>query len=1213
MPPRRGQFTKTQAPAAAEKLMQDILSGAFKPDVVFTTYDQMNTIKGDETSRRRFMSSLAPRSFLIMDESHNAGGQGQEKTRGKSGPVPRAEKFREWVQAAKSVMYSSATYAKNPQVMDLYSRTDMSKAVAEPKDLPDLIAKGKVPLQQIVASMLSDAGQYARRERSFDGVEYGLEVAPVDQDNYAAFAESIRTIFDFDRSISEFRKEWIETFLKENGAGLGMDAGVGDMAANSTEFASIMHNIVNQMLLAIKADSAADAAIKALRAGEKPVVALAFTNESFITDYADDNSIQLGDEINISFTDVVRRYLDRTLRITVKMSDDTKQHVFIPVGELPGDLRAMHDLAKETVEAADLSSLPVSPIDWIRDRIKKAGFSVAEITGRGTMIDYANGNSMRFTARPSTEQGAAGKRVSIKKYNDGNLDALIINRSGSTGVSLHASSKFKDQRRRRMIIAQAEANIDTHMQTLGRVHRTGQVLPPAYTQLSADIPAEARPTAVLMKKMASLSANTTASRKSAFTADAVDFMNEYGDLAAVQWAKQNADINLRLGTPIRFDDKGKLVGENPIQKLTGRIMLLDPKGQQELLDTLTETYSAILAQKEALGENALEAKALDLQAEPVSSTEIKPATGASPFQAAATMEKMLVKSTGRAMKPRDVVDSVADALGRRPQTWNFPQAIAELQRFGQTKAQNTIERVGAEHRKWTDFTAGGMKDPIASQAARAKAAEQFKNWAAIIRMAPIGSHVTLSTGADSVDAKSIPAVVIGIKESGKAKSPTAASAWSITFALPDSMRMLTMPFSQIGTSKDDPDASMIMAPAAWNDRLDALEKKFDLAAREGKEERYIATGNLLSAFDQLNGKGQIIQFTDAKGDVKPGIMMPRGFSETEWQKERRIRFATAAQAIEFLKQSESKEIVDDKDHITVTNTYRGVIFTANAGRAKGGRYFTDDSVRKIYDNWTKQGGDMVATVDLPRAMLLIEAMQKIGAKFVAPSEPELAQSIVYPKRAESKAYQAKQADLPTAPSGWESAGGYEVPTLTREQQQEVSNIVARVSGIPETQFKSIITVPRSGPAMQAWGESGPGDAEANGYYSSTVDTASNKTVRATITVSMRATNGPHTAYHEAFHHLQGVFLNDAERRILVAERERLKALVGQSRNSVDNISQKELEAEAFAVYAMMDPATPTACGSHRRASGVGSPPRDHPRRAQLPQRAWLLDHGEGVP
>jgi hypothetical protein len=91
---------------------------------------------------------------------------------------------------------------------------------------------------------------------------------------------------------------------------------------------------------------------------------------------------------------------------------------------------------------------------------------------------------------------------------------MILNQAGSTGLSLHASERVSDRRPRHMIVAQPERNIDTHMQLLGRVHRTGQVVLPRYTQLVADIPSEKRPAAVLAKKMASLNANTTAARGS---------------------------------------------------------------------------------------------------------------------------------------------------------------------------------------------------------------------------------------------------------------------------------------------------------------------------------------------------------------------------------------------------------------------------------------------------------------------------------------------------------------------------------------------------------------------------------------------------------------------------------------------------------------------------------------------------------------------------
>lgn len=993
-PPRRGRWMPTQTSKDAESRMGDILAGRFKPDVVFTTYDQMNSVKGEETSRRRFMDQVSSRAFIIMDESHNAGGQGADAmARAKKGaPPPRSEKFREWVSKARSVMYSSATYAKNPNVMDLYSRTDMAKAVDDPKDLPALIEKGKVPLQQVVASMLADAGQYARRERSFEGVEYGLEVAKVDQENYAQFASAIRSIFEFDRALSDWRGQWIEEWLKENGAGMAMDGGIGEMAANSTEFASIMHNIVNQMLLSIKADAAAQKAVDALNAGEKPVIALSFTSESFIKDYADDKGIQIGQPMDIDFRDVVRRYLERTLRITVKLSDDTKQHIQIPVSDLDPDLRGQYEDALRAVERADLSAMPVSPIDWIRHRITQAGYTVREVTGRSTMIDYGAGKN--FVARPSDEQGAAGKRVTIKKFNDGSVDAVILNRSGSTGVSLHASSKFKDRRRRRMILAQADANIDTHMQMLGRVHRTGQVIPPAYTQLAADIPAEARPTAVLMRKMASLNANTTASRKSAFTADSVDFMNEYGDMAAIQWAKENPFVNARLGSPVKFDDKGKTSTDNPIQKLTGRIMLLSPDEQQDMLDTLTESYNAIVAQKEAMGENALEAKVLDLQAEPVSAMEMKPATGSSPFQAAASLETMMVKSPGRAMKPKDVVSAVAKALGQpNPTEATFARAIGDLAQSGKTWADRKMQAMWPEFKTYREWVVKGLKNPSAQQNQTTKAQEQYQHWQDVIGMAHPGALVNLSTTGE--DARTIPAIVLEVTSTGKAQSPVAGSAWNVTFAIPDMSRQLTVPFSQIGVRASDEGASLKISPPAWTDKLSNVEQMFEKASKEGKEERVIATGNILAAFDQLQGKGQIIQFTDVNGDAKPGVLMPRGYSQETFAKERRVRFQTAAQAMRFLSQSDGKMVATEDDVIEIRNTFRGYVFTMPAARAKGGRYFTDDAVRAVYDKWVKRGSDMTATVDETTASRLIDAMSKIGARFAAPSEPDLAYEIVH--------------------------------------------------------------------------------------------------------------------------------------------------------------------------------------------------------------------------
>lgn len=62
-----------------------------------------------------------------------------------------------------------------------------------------------------------------------------------------------------------------------------------------TEFSSVVHNFVKQMLLGLKAQSAADEAIASLKRGEKPIIAVENTMGSFLAEYAESNNIAQGD------------------------------------------------------------------------------------------------------------------------------------------------------------------------------------------------------------------------------------------------------------------------------------------------------------------------------------------------------------------------------------------------------------------------------------------------------------------------------------------------------------------------------------------------------------------------------------------------------------------------------------------------------------------------------------------------------------------------------------------------------------------------------------------------------------------------------------------------------------------------------------------------------------------------------------------------------
>lgn len=82
--------------------------------------------------------------------------------------------------------------------------------------------------------------------------------------------------------------------------------------------------------------------------------------------------------------------------------------------------------------------------------------------------------------------------------------------------------------------------------------------------------------------MASLNANTTASRDSAVTAkDTLDFINDYGDEVIANLMAENPELHRKIGTPLKANQVGDgLDTDGAARKVTGRIPLL-PMAEQE--------------------------------------------------------------------------------------------------------------------------------------------------------------------------------------------------------------------------------------------------------------------------------------------------------------------------------------------------------------------------------------------------------------------------------------------------------------------------------------------------------------------------------------------------------------------------------------------------------------------------------------------------------
>jgi hypothetical protein len=462
--------------------------------------------------------------------------------------------------------------------------------------------------------------------------------------------------------------------------------------------------------------------------------------------------------------------------------------------------------------------------------------------------------------------------------------------------------------------------------------------------------------------------------------------------------------------------------------------------------------------------------------------------------------------------------------------------------------------VRTEYETWKKQVVDGIKNAESRAAAQSKAAEQFQKWQRINGYA-VGQNVTI-TDAENENAQGMPAIVIEVsrrsnKGGATIPNPVAPSSWEITFAIPDMSRQLTMPFSQISTEGEDAVTGIKLSPAGWTDSLTNLEKQFETASKEGKEERLIATGNLLAAYDQLRGKGQIIQFTDVNGNVQPGIIMPRSYSVEQFEKERRVKFGNSDQVMQFLDRSTGKQVEDSRETILITKDGERYRFSVDARKTKGGRYVTDAAVRQVYDQWVKGEhghlGRMFAEVDRLTAQKIIAAMQAIGAKFVAPTDADIANAIVHPEQANS----TKQAQLSGTTK--EVARPDQVParTMSEADIKRAKEIVRRVAGL-DPEIHEAIKVNES----IDWGITDP--TFVAGYY----DFAD-----AVVALAIHGARGT-TPYHEAFHHVQHVLMNERERHLLIREHDRIRDLVAAARPAqVARMSPVEIEAEGFGIYA----------------------------------------------
>ena len=865
------------------------------------TKKSKNVKNGKATPKATFLRVIAKDNYLFLDESHTAAGSSNT-----------GAYLQSILRGAKAATFASATFAKRPDTMPLYAiRTAMSQAKVEPDKMISIIEKGGVTLQEIMSRELTNAGQMVRRERDMSDVVTDWKTITDPETVRRARENYDRTIAAFN-AIIKFQEDYVKPMIEALDMELavmaesaGVKRGTDKMGVENVPFASKTYNYTKQLMLALKVDAIADEVEAEINAGRHPVIALESTMESSIKDYAAGETID-----EPTFSASLLKGLDTVMQYTVKDEDGNERHErYSPQALGPAGEKAYYELQDFIREST--SDIFISPLDAIIERLNDKGYKVGELTGRNMYVE--RNDDGRVVVKRRTDKD---KKKMQREFNSGTLDVLILNKSASTGISLHASEKFSDQRQRSMIIAQPLSDINDYMQMIGRIDRTGQVHRGYYINLGLPVPAENRFLMMLSTKLKSLNANTTTSQDSESNdVEAPDLLNKYGSQVVVEYLRDNVEIYEKMGAPLK---KGGLGGgrvqaseldeykpqEDDARKVTGYVALLTTKEQEEFYDDVVRRYNELIKYLNDTGSNDLKITVMPLRAKTiekrVSSEGIDP-DGNNPFARNSFVEKVemdvlrkpmksdeirkVIEQINRGASPAEYLESVLETIRNEDEA----RIAAEEERYEKAKAK-AVEDIA----KQTDKINGQKKRSdeekrVAIENFIAETNEKVENKhndnivrlnqssdqiMRRLRMFEVGKSYLVPDNLEAmVFDFATPAIFCGYKTKD---SKITASTTLAVFATLDGRRRIEIKLSQIDAlrsidkmTNDNWDAARATTLDNWDSQIPS----------ETRKTGFIMTGNILQAIadtqDEYGGyPGQLISYTDIDGNVHDGILMP---------------------------------------------------------------------------------------------------------------------------------------------------------------------------------------------------------------------------------------------------------------------------------------------------------------------------------------------------
>jgi len=404
---------------------------------------------------------------------------------------------------------------------------------------------------------------------------------------------------------------------------------ISGVSTKTTSFGSMLFLTQRTLNISLQARFAAERAIDKIREGKKPIIFLEQTFEKRLAEQMErpdtvknedgtitikpvtlkDNLREMYNSIvNISHVNADGERTEGTIMDSRFMASENERSTVVE------GLKTLDDMIDELPD-----DLYCSPIDTICTAIRDAGFTVGEATGRKYQVVEMSAEGWKVALRKKKE----AKLSEIERnFNFGEYDALVGNKALSTGMSLHASKEFPDQRQRSVAFTQVFSDINDYIQAMGRADRRGQIMSPEVEMLASGLPSEARVMMNHHDKLRKLLASTTSNRASKFEEQELpDLFNSVGDISVRDFLQANPGIATRLGIEFAYfmpnsirpnGLEAEVLPRALAKHVVARLDLLPVAESRSVYLEIAHNFSEVVKELEEQGINPLRTNVIDL-------------------------------------------------------------------------------------------------------------------------------------------------------------------------------------------------------------------------------------------------------------------------------------------------------------------------------------------------------------------------------------------------------------------------------------------------------------------------------------------------------------------------------------------------------------------------------------------------------------------------